>query len=547
MASKGSRAGRQEVAERLAQNEAKIRSMIQELFVLLHLNGALTDSSDDVLLEQLQQFEQSLDKAQGKINEIFESADKLISDSKHLNEVVSETIDRTRLIVSSVEGTGQSMALMQGSFQEMIDLFTGVKEASSEVIKGVSNIEAIASQTNLLALNAAIEAAQAGVHGKGFAVVAEEVKKLADASSTITKEIKDLLENLDQRMSQAESAMTSYREKHGEVSEKIKEEDAGIRATLEGLIDAGQSLQNVTSLVEQQSESTKEVVNHISSAAESVDQVIEQSKNVNVTSEEINENAGKLKEVVNDQFEQVMELEKASARSLLPGKRKELKVAHDDAFPPWVFVKEGQSRGISVDIFSRLASELGYDIKLIGATWASIFPLLTERRFDIILNAGWPNPYFDSFPIIASNPYARFETVIFKKVDSVEYKGKVNLSDLNGKTVGLKKAGLGVETVKGSGAIVTEYGNDVSSFLDHFWDKTDYVVAEKMVGLKLSNDYFRNTFQIVSETLEQKDVVCLAHKSRQKLVESINKVIETKISSSQLSEIIKTYGNEGNI
>ena len=430
MASKDSKVSKHELAQRLANNEAKIRSMIQELFVLLHLNGALTDSSDDVLLEHLQQFEQSLDKAQGKINEIFESADQLINDSRHLNDVVSETIDRTRLIVNSVEETGQSMISMQGSFQEMIDLFSEVKEASSEVIKGVSNIEAIASQTNLLALNAAIEAAQAGVHGKGFAVVAEEVKKLADASSNITKEVKDLLENLDQRMTQAESAMSSYREKHIEVADKIKEEDADIRATLEGLIDAGRSLQDVTSLVEQQSKSTKEVVNHISSAAESVDQVIEQSKNVNVTSDEINENASKLKTVVNDQFEQVMELEKTTAKSLLPGRQKELKVAHDNAFPPWVYVKEGQSRGISVDIITHLATELGYELKLTGATWASIFPLLTERRFDIILNAGWPNPYFDNFPIIASRPYAIFETVIFKKVDSEEEVGQVGLNDL---------------------------------------------------------------------------------------------------------------------
>jgi len=541
LASKSSRISRQEVAQRLAQNEAKIRSMIQELFVLLHLSGALTDSADDVLLEQLQQFEQSLDKAQGKINEIYESADQLISDSKHLDEVVSETIDRTRLIVNSVEETGQSMASMQGSFQEMIDLFTGVKEASSEVIKGVSNIEAIASQTNLLALNAAIEAAQAGVHGKGFAVVAEEVKKLADASSTITKEIKDLLENLDQRMNQAESAMSSYREKHGEVAEKIKEEDSGIRVTLEGLIDAGRSLQNVTTLVERQSKSTREVVNHISSAAESVDQVIEQSKNVSVTSEEINENAGRLKEVVNDQFEQVMELEKATVKSLFPGKRKELKVAHDDAFPPWVFVNKGQSRGISVDIFSRLASEIGYDLKLTGATWASIFPLLTERRFDIILNAGWPNPYFDNFPIIASKPYARFETVIFKKNENAHDQPAVTLHDLHNKKVGVQQAGLGLAVLKEAGARIVEYDSDVFSFLDHFWDRTDFVVAERMVGTRLSQVYFQGSFQVVSDPVEKMEVVCLAHEKNQKLINKIDQEINKVESSSMVNDIKSSY------
>ncbi|MBZ5682726.1 MAG: methyl-accepting chemotaxis protein [Acidobacteriia bacterium] len=119
----------------------------------------------------------------------------------------------------------------------------------SDQIGRIANvIDDIADQTNLLALNAAIEAARAGEQGRGFAVVADEVRKLAERTASATKEIAQMIENIQKETKAAVAAM----------QEDNRQVELGVSSTRK----AGDALKQII----QMSDSVGDMVAQIASA-----------------------------------------------------------------------------------------------------------------------------------------------------------------------------------------------------------------------------------------------------------------------------------------
>ena len=142
--------------------------------------------------------------------------EELTVSSNHISESASETEQDS---LTAMTEAGEGSQRVEQATVAIQKIATTVAEASRQIheledrtkqVSSIANvIKDIAGQTNLLALNAAIEAARAGEQGRGFAVVADEVRKLAERTSSATIEIEQMIVGIQKDTIGAVSAMNS--------------------------------------------------------------------------------------------------------------------------------------------------------------------------------------------------------------------------------------------------------------------------------------------------------------------------------------------------
>ena len=216
-----------------------------------------------------------------------------ISSTLHTSMESSEAAARSARLTNDASQAGHEC--VEDAQRHMEEMKTRMAEASrtmsdlegraADIQRITEVISGIAEQTNLLALNAAIEAARAGSQGRGFAVVAEEVRNLANRTSSATDEIGEMvteihdqthhavgtIQQLVEAVEGSAGRVASVDEHLSAILDHSSGADSCIRTVVEGAEQNHGHLDEVTRSIQTVSGHLKETENdvaHLSTQAE---------------------------------------------------------------------------------------------------------------------------------------------------------------------------------------------------------------------------------------------------------------------------------------
>ncbi|MCP3739607.1 transporter substrate-binding domain-containing protein [Rossellomorea sp. BNER] len=220
------------------------------------------------------------------------------------------------------------------------------------------------------------------------------------------------------------------------------------------------------------------------------------------------------------------------------------KVGVDTTYPPFEFKKDGEYKGIDIELINAIAENQGFEIELSSMDFGGIIPAMQAGELDIAI-AGMSITDKRKKVVDFSDPYFEAGLSLVVKGGNTDIK---TINDLKGKTVAVKKGTTGAtfaqENAKEKGFEVVQFNDSPAMFQEVANGNADaliedypviaYAIAQKELGLEIVGDRLNG---------DQYGIAVLKGEN-QDLLEKINKGLKELKENGKYDEILKTYLGE---
>lgn len=203
--------------------------------------------------------------------------------SSEMTEGFKETTNRTNKGMEMMMDLDKTSQITNESNKKATEAMEVLSEKIGEAKTIIELIDTITKQTSLLSLNASIEAARAGEQGRGFAVVAGEIQGLAQSTSEATREIENLLNELNVQSDSAMGSINDLNEANDKQYGLIENTRDYLKLIQEDIDSFSNKLDEQTSLVQNVRAANIELTDAIESISSFTQELLantENSKNI---------------------------------------------------------------------------------------------------------------------------------------------------------------------------------------------------------------------------------------------------------------------------
>lgn len=226
-----------------------------------HMSSSLSEVNSAITSQSSGATEQA-----SAIHEITSTLEELeMSSSQNLEKVrtlgksAEKTNKETQMGIDSVKKSIAGMHQIRDKVKAIADTILELSNLSQRIGEITSAVSDIAKQSKMLSLNASIEAAKAGEAGRGFSVVAEEVRNLAEQSERSTRQVQQILDDVQKSTEKAVMA-TEEGTKGVDAGMKLAEHTGATMESLRQVIsDTTMACQQLVAASQQESAGIKQI------------------------------------------------------------------------------------------------------------------------------------------------------------------------------------------------------------------------------------------------------------------------------------------------